>query len=193
MKIRYLAVLALSTSTLVGCGGNATTQPATDSATVAAPQAQQSDKITLVSVPQIIAISDNRGQISQAALNECTLTTQYTQLLQEQAQDDGIQVNVVNSQEPTANGYFLKPTFTQIHSGGNAFIGHRKYTQMHMVLYKDGQKMAEADFGRVSGGGFFGGYKGSCSVLGRTVEANAKDTVMWLNSPVDGARFGDLN
>lgn len=191
MKIRYLAVLALSTSTLVGCGGNATTQPDTGSAT--AVQAQPSDKITLVSVPQIIAISDNRGQISQAALNECTLTTQYTQLLQEQAQDDGIQVNVVNSQEPTANGYFLKPTFTQIHSGGNAFIGHRKYTQMHMVLYKDGQKMAEADFGRVSGGGFFGGYKGSCSVLGRTVEANAKDTVMWLNSPVDGARFGDLN
>ncbi|MDG6774329.1 hypothetical protein QCB45_08290 [Thiomicrorhabdus sp. ZW0627] len=190
MKKLQLAIITLSTSALVACGGTPT-KPANNSST--AQSIANSDKVTTLSVPRIIPISKNRGPFSQAALSECTLPTQYTELLFAHANDNGINVEVVDSQEPTKQGYFLLPSFTQIRSSGNAFIGHNKYTEMHLTLYKDGKKVSEADFGRVSGGGLFGGYKGSCSVLGRTVEANAEDTVLWLNSPVDGARFGDLN
>lgn len=190
MKKLQLTILALSTSALVACGGTPT-KPSNDSS--AAQSAVDSDKVTVVSVPQVAQIDKTKGPFSQAALSECTLTTQYTQLLQEHASESGINVTVVDTQEPTQQGYFLLPTFTRIDSKGNPFIGHHKYTEMRLTLYKDGKKVSTADFGRLSGGGLFAGYKGSCSVLGRTVEANAEDTVMWLHSPVQGARFGDLN
>jgi hypothetical protein len=40
-------------------------------------------------------------------------------------------------------------------------------------------------------GGAFAGFKGSCSVLGRTVEALGEDIGGWLAAPRDGASLGD--
>jgi hypothetical protein len=41
-------------------------------------------------------------------------------------------------------------------------------------------------------GGAFGGFKGSCSVLGRTVKALGKDIAQWLVQPAKGSQLGDL-
>ncbi len=41
-------------------------------------------------------------------------------------------------------------------------------------------------------GGLFAGFKGSCSVLGRTVKAIGKDIAEWLVNPVLDADLGDL-
>ena len=41
-------------------------------------------------------------------------------------------------------------------------------------------------------GGAFAGYKGSCSVLGRTVKAMGKDVAQWLKAPTDEAALGDM-
>ena len=43
-----------------------------------------------------------------------------------------------------------------------------------------GSRVDEVDFTRNSGGGFGGGYKGSCSVLGRCTKALGKDIAGWL-------------
>ena len=44
---------------------------------------------------------------------------------------------------------------------------------------------------RVSGGGAFGLYKGSCTVLGSTVKVLGRDVSNWLKKPVNGAHLGD--
>lgn len=77
-------------------------------------------------------------------------------------------------------------------SMGNAFIGHQKYARIEGTLYEDGRKVASFKGRRNSMGGAFAGYKGSCSVLGRTMKALGKDVADWLKNPTDGARLGDM-
>jgi hypothetical protein len=59
------------------------------------------------------------------------------------------------------------------------------------TLYENGQKIASFKARRKSMGGAFAGYKGSCSVLGRTIDTMAEDIAGWLKAPVDGAKMGD--
>jgi hypothetical protein len=40
-------------------------------------------------------------------------------------------------------------------------------------------------------GGAFAGYKGSCSVLGRTIKAIGKDVAEWMKAPSKDAQLGD--
>lgn len=76
-------------------------------------------------------------------------------------------------------------------SAGNAFIGHRKYAKARGTLYKNGKKIASFTSGRVSGGGMFGNWKGSCAVLGRTVKAMGRDIAEWMKHPANGVNLGD--
>jgi len=41
-------------------------------------------------------------------------------------------------------------------------------------------------------GGAFGGFKGNCSVLGRTVKALGEDIAGWLTHPDKDGLLGDL-
>jgi hypothetical protein len=45
---------------------------------------------------------------------------------------------------------------------------------------------------RVSRGGAFGGFKGSCDVLERVVTAIGNDLAEWLANPTDEAKLGDF-
>ena len=45
---------------------------------------------------------------------------------------------------------------------------------------------------RNSSGGMGAGFKGSCDVLERSVNAIGKDVAAWLQNAVDGAQLGDL-
>jgi hypothetical protein len=76
-------------------------------------------------------------------------------------------------------------------SWGNVFIGHSKAATVNGTLYNNGKKVASFTARRVSGGGMWGDFKGSCSVLNRVTKVVAKDIANWLESPVDGARLGD--
>ena len=42
-----------------------------------------------------------------------------------------------------------------------------------------------------TGGGAFGGYKGTCAILGRCVKAIGKDVGEWLLAPKMNAKLGD--
>jgi hypothetical protein len=59
-------------------------------------------------------------------------------------------------------------------------------------LYQDGKEIGAFTGRRNSMGGAFGGFKGSCSVLGRTVKALGKDIAQWLVQPAKGSQLGDL-
>ncbi|WP_157760750.1 hypothetical protein [Hydrogenovibrio halophilus] len=185
--MRFLSAFALLSSTLflTACGGgdqNVRLQNAEPATT---------DAIQTITIARVTDIQSG-PHISQAALNECELQTQFPELLTQKAAEKGITVQTTTDFDQTEKGYQLAARYDQIISEGNPFIGHRKFTQIHLTLYKDGDKLAEADLGRHSGGGMFAGYKSSCSVLGRTVEANAEDATLWLQTPVDKARMGNL-
>ena len=66
-----------------------------------------------------------------------------------------------------------------------------KHTLIKGALYKNGKKQAGFTAARRSGGGMYGAFKSSCSVLGRTVKVLGRDVANWLKHPVDGAHLGD--
>lgn len=65
-------------------------------------------------------------------------------------------------------------------SAGNAFTGHRKSVTARAEFYVGGKVARTTTFTRDSMGGALGGFKGSCSVLERTVTTLGSDVVRWL-------------
>jgi hypothetical protein len=59
------------------------------------------------------------------------------------------------------------------------------------TLMQDDQAVAAFRAKRFTTGGAFGGFKGTCSIIGRTTKAIGRDIAAWLQNPVDGAELGD--
>ena len=129
--------------------------------------------------------------IKQAIITDCKIQTQLPQFTQKYSKEKQVKV-ILNTRATKRNSpYYLDLIITNAVSEGNAFLGHRKLTQVKGVLYKNGTKFASFRGQRHSGGGFFAGYKGSCSVLGRTAKVLGKDISQWLKHPTANAYLGD--
>lgn len=132
------------------------------------------------------------ADIQRKVREECTeLNTQLPQFTQEFARENGLQVDLVDTLDTSAEGRVLQLEIVEAVSMGNAFIGHQKYSRVRGALFENGEEIADFRGRRNSMGGAFAGYKGSCSVLGRTVKALGKDIAQWLANPQDGAQLGD--
>lgn len=142
-----------------------------------------------VIVPSAVPYADS-ADIQQKILDECTeLGTQFSQFIKEYAAEKGVEVTLG---EPSASANrVLRVEITHALSQGNAFLGHSKSMSSRGTLFENGVEMAGFRATRNSMGGAFAGYKGSCSVLGRTVKAMGMDIGEWLADPVDGAELGD--
>jgi hypothetical protein len=124
---------------------------------------------------------DETKKIADNILEECTqLGEKLGRFVDEYARKYDIPTEVVDELDPQAEGRVLVVEITNAHSGGNAFVGHRKSMSATAELFEDGESKGTKDFTRASGGGFGGGYKGSCSVLGRCTKALGKDIATWL-------------
>lgn len=114
---------------------------------------------------------------------ECDqIGTKLAMYLNEYATEYGVETVLVDSVDPKAGGKVLVVHITSAVSGGNAWIGHRKTMSAKAELFVDGEPQGFANFTRDSGGGFGGGFKGSCSVLGRCSKALGKDIAEWLRN-----------
>ena len=122
---------------------------------------------------------------------ECTIDQQLSDALRRASADAGNQVTLVESLD-TASGQALKLEIVDAQSAGNAWMGHHKSVTVKGWLFRDGQEVAKFVARRNSGGGFGAGFKGSCSVLDRTVNAIGRAIAAWLVNPADGAQLGDL-
>lgn len=132
------------------------------------------------------------AEISNKVRDECTeLNTQLAEFTQEFGRENGVVVQLVETLDTSAEGRVLQMEIVDAVSMGNAFIGHQKYSRVRGVLFENGEQIAQFRGRRNSMGGAFAGYKGSCSVLGRTVKALGKDIAQWLVNPQDGAQLGD--
>jgi hypothetical protein len=82
--------------------------------------------------------------------------------------------------EPSKGGQVLVLKIASAVSSGNAWIGHDKYINVKIELYKDGKLLASDMKERNSRGGFGAGFKSSCSVLGRCVNTLGSDIAKWV-------------
>lgn len=92
---------------------------------------------------------------------------------------------------PDNQGRVLKLELVEAQSARTG-MAHYKSATVRGVLLDDGQKVAKVTARRISRGGAFGGFKGSCDVLERVVNAIGGDLAEWLANPTDDARLGDF-
>lgn len=144
-----------------------------------------------ITMPRAVPYADS-ADIAKKIKTECTdLQTKLAIFIQESAAKQGITVEL--SDDPSkASGKVLQIEIYDAVSEGNPFIGHHKSTKVRGTLIENGQKIASFKAMRQSMGGAFANYKGSCSVLGRTIQALGQDISVWLKNPKDGAELGDL-
>jgi hypothetical protein len=76
-------------------------------------------------------------------------------------------------------------------SGGGAFTGHQKSLTVTGKLLRNGKAVGSFTDVRNSGGGAFGGYKGSCAVLNACAAAIGRDIAGFVKNPRDDAMLGD--
>ena len=122
---------------------------------------------------------------------ECGINQQLSDFMKEYAVEKGLELRGADVLDTSGPGNVLKIEITHAISAGNAFIGHRKSTSIRGELYDNGKLLASFTGSRNSGGGAFAGFKGSCSVLGRTVKVLGEDIVIWLKHPANNAHVGD--
>jgi hypothetical protein len=150
--------------------------------------ASAGERVTLIDT---VPYADD-AEVQRKVRNECVkLQGQLSDYTRQFARAAGTPIDLVDSIAPDQGGRVLQMEIVEAVSLGNPFIGHRKYTRINGWLFVDGEQVASFKASRNSMGGAFGGYKGSCSVLGRTVKALGKDVAAWLENPEDGAELGD--
>ncbi|MCE5233283.1 MAG: hypothetical protein ABFC67_08325 [Mizugakiibacter sp.] len=132
--------------------------------------------------------SDIAGNIKR----ECDLGNTLADYIREYADKHHVEVRFAPDAKPEAPGRVLAVEIRDAVSSGNAFLGHHKSTSVHGKLYQDGKLIGSFKDRRDSMGGAFAGFKGSCSVLGRTVKAIGEDVGAWLAQPTMDAELGDL-
>ena len=129
--------------------------------------------------------------IDGAVKNECGLPNKVSTLMREQFAAAGIEASAVTDLKPDSGETVLQLEIAEASAGGNAFTGKKASLTVTGKLLKKGQQVAQFTGMRLTRGGAYGNLKGNCALLGRCVEAVAKDAAGWLKSPVDGAKLGD--
>lgn len=132
------------------------------------------------------------AEVPGAVRRECKLDEQLADFLAQYAREKGITVEFAPQVTATSPGQSLVMEISDVVSDGNAFLGHHKSVTVKGKLYRDGKLAGSFKGRRNSMGGAFGGFKGSCSVLGRSVKVLGEDIAGWLAAPREDALLGDL-
>jgi hypothetical protein len=138
-------------------------------------------------VQRSIAFAEGSGA-SDAVRNECALETKVPDFIKQFAGDS---VELVDAALDPRKGRVLKMEITEVHApGGGAYSGP-KWMTVKGELLENGKPLGSFRAKRFSTGGAFGGFKGTCAIIGRCTKAIGQDIAGWLRSPTRDAELGD--
>ena len=119
--------------------------------------------------------------IPTKVIQQCTsLGTKLSDFTKQYAAKGGLTIVQAPEIAAGSKGRVFVMHITHVVSRGNAFIGHQKSMTAKGELFVNGKPRGVANFTRSSMGGFGAGFKGSCSVLGRTTKVLGRDFAGWL-------------
>jgi hypothetical protein len=138
-----------------------------------------------IGIPKAVPYAE-KVDVTDAVRNECELGEKVSAFLAKSASN-------ARFSEDTSQGRYLHMEITEVFApGGGAWSGP-KWMTVTGTLTEDDKPVASFRAKRFSTGGAFGGFKGTCSIIGRCTKAIAGDIAAWLKSPVDGAELGDAH
>jgi len=154
-------------------------------ATAAALPVAAAGKIT---IPPTATIDANAGA-SPKIREECAPDARMIELLKDQLKGAGYDVTVAKDAK---GGRSLALTITNVTGAGGGAWSGPKSMSVSGKLFQDGKEIGSFNGRRTSGGGAWGGFKGTCSILGRCAKALAKDITIWMENPTMNARLGEM-
>ena len=178
-KYYVLAILAVSQLLACGGGGSETVQQTSSAAVSGAP----------VYVEKLIPFAQNVS-VTQAVRAECDLNGTLSEFVQSEGRNYGTNVIAVDT-VANKKGRVLTMKITNVMGAGGGAWSGAKSVSVEGELSENGKVIGSFRGSRYSGGGVFGGFKGTCSILGRCVKALGSDIAGWLKSPVMNASLGD--
>lgn len=201
MNIKY-SIVSLALITLAGCSSTSNllsnsdeqatnTNQATQNTTNSEPQTSTELQARAHSEPEVshngeqFIVASNIPYIDETSISsniiaEChQLGRQFSNSFVKYARINNVPVQQTSKELPN-DGRVVKLYIDDVYSAGNAFIGHRKSATVRAELFVDGKSVASTTQTRHSGGGFMGGFKGSCSVLAHTVNTLGNDIAKWV-------------
>lgn len=129
--------------------------------------------------------------VPDAVRAECNLPVRVTEFVKEYADKSHDKVVLADNVSASTPGQALSMKIVGLTgTGGGAWSGP-KHVTVEGTLWENGKVKGTFTATRYSGGGAFGGYKGTCAILGRCVKAIGKDVSEWLLAPKMNAKLGD--
>lgn len=139
----------------------------------------------VVKVQTTIPFSEGSGA-SQNVQDECQLETKVPAYLNQYSDE----VELVSGATGSA-GRVLELEITEVHAPGGGTFSGAKSMSVSGTLREDGRKVGSFTARRYSGGGVFGGYKGTCGIVARCAKTIGKDISRWLQDPNMDSKLGD--
>lgn len=129
--------------------------------------------------------------IRDAVKQECNLDGKLAQFIDEYAASQYAQIITDGAKGP-ADAQVLEIEIESVMGAGGGAWSGAKDVVINGVLTQKGKKLGDFKGRRFSGGGMFGGYKGTCAILGRCVKTLGRDVSEWLRNPTDKGVLGDM-
>ena len=130
------------------------------------------------------------SQASNDVRATCTLGTRLPQFIADYAKR-GVDVVIGPDPGDDVEGKVLYLEIVHVlGAGGGAWSGAKSVT-VEGVLKENGEVIGSFTGARYSGGGAFGGFKGTCAILGRCIKTLGKDIATWLKKPTMNAMLGN--
>lgn len=129
--------------------------------------------------------------IREAVKKECELISKLTYFIEKNASSDYAQIMTQSNSIPK-DAQVLNIEIEQVQGGGGGTWSGAKMVLLNGHVTKNGVKLGDFKARRYSSGGMFGGYKGTCAILGRCVRTLGSDIAKWLRHPTSKAVLGDL-
>jgi len=129
--------------------------------------------------------------IRDAVKQECDLDGKLVQFIEQYAA--GQYANIVtDSDKHSDDAQVLTIEIEDVQGAAGGAWSGAKSVVIKGSLSQKGKTLGDFKARRYSGGGMFGGYKGTCAILGRCVKALGRDVGEWLAHPTSQAVLGDL-
>ena len=134
---------------------------------------------------------DKEADVPSTVRAECALETKLSDFIKSYAESNGVSVTSEKGDNANAAGRVLDVRITHaLARGGGAWSGP-KSVAVRGELREGGKVVGSFRARRTSGGGAFGGFKGTCGILDRCAKTLGKDIAQWLKSPAMDSHLGE--
>lgn len=138
-----------------------------------------------VKVPNPVPYADDI-QVRKEIREECKLGEKIARYIEAY----GDEVELVED-ELGSSGRVLEIEISHVYAPPGGGSSGPKWVELSGTLKQEGERVASFRAKRFSTGGFFGGFKGTCAIIGRSTRALGRDVATWLKDPEDDADLGD--